>query len=407
MVADFTEYIKKEYIMKKIICSSILLLFLAGTFCSGQASQTAPDSQPASSNVRGAEYPRVTPDLKAIFLIKAPDAQKVQIRIGKTYDMVKDDQGIWTVTTEALVPGFHYYFLMIDGVQVSDPASESYFGWGRMSSGIEIPESGIDYYSVKDVPHGDLRSKLYFSKITGKWRRAYIYCPPGYDNNTDERYPSLYLQHGAGEDERGWGVQGKVDIILDNLIAAGKSRPMLIVMDQGYADRAGTPAPGQQNMAEGRPPQGPSAFEEVVIKDLIPFIDATFRTIPDRDHRAMAGLSMGGMQTLQITLSNLDMFSYIAGFSGAGRFSGAGLDVRNDYKGVLSDSVAFNKKVRLLWIGIGTAEPDNMYKAVNGFHLALTKAGIKHVYYESPGTDHEWLTWRRDLYDFAPRLFNY
>lgn len=394
--------------MKNIIGTSILLLFFAGTLCNGQVTALPVDSQPASSNVRGAEYPRVTSDLKAIFRIKAPDAQKIQVQLDKKYDMVKDDQGIWTVTTNTQVPGFHYYFLLIDGVQVSDPASESYFGWGRMASGIEIPEKGVDYYTVKNVPHGDIRAKWYYSNTTGAWRRAYIYCPPGYDNNIKGKYPVLYLQHGAGEDERGWGIQGKVDIILDNLISVGKAKPMLIVMDQGYAVKAGVQEQMPQNPAgtTGRPFQGTSAFEEVVIKDLIPFIDATFRTISDREHRAMAGLSMGGMQTIQITFANLDKFSYIAGFSGAGRFSGAGLDVKNDYNGILANSAAFNEKVRLLWIGIGTAEPENMYKAVNGFHQALVKAGIKHVYYESPGTAHEWLTWRRDLYDFAPRLFN-
>jgi len=390
--------------MKRIYGTLSILLILAGSLCQGQVTALPSDSKSASSNVRGAEYPCVTSDLRAIFRIKAPDTQKVQVQLGKVYDMIKDDQGIWTLTTDPQVPGFHYYFLLIDGVQVSDPASESYFGWGRMASGIEIPEEGVDYYKVKNVPHGDLRSRWYFSNTTGIWRRVYIYCPPGYDNNLNEKYPVLYLQHGAGEDERSWGNQGKADIIMDNLIAAGKAKPMLIVMDQGYAVRAGDPA-SQPRTPRVQQQQGPSAFEEVVVKDLIPFIDTTFRTLSDRDHRAMAGLSMGGMQTIQITFANLDKFAYIAGFSGAGRFGGAGLDVNNDYKGILADAAAFNKKVRLLWIGIGTAEPENMYKAVNGFHLALVNAGIKHVYYESPGTDHEWLTWRRDLYDFAPRLF--
>lgn len=397
--------------MKKLIGTAAVILFLTIRFCIGQATQPASDSKPASSNVRAAEYPRLTSDLKAIFRIKAPDAQKVQIQLGKVYDMVKDDQGFWSVTTDPQVPGFHYYFLLIDGVQVSDPASESYFGWGRMASGIEIPEEGVTYYTVKNVTHGDIRSKWYFSDVTAKWRRAYIYCPPGYDSNIKEKYPVLYLQHGSGEDERGWGNQGKADIIMDNLISERKARPMLIVMDQGYADRAGASVPEQRNAAAAlgtagaRPPQGPSAFEEVVIKDLIPFIDNTFRTIADREHRAMAGLSMGGMQTIQITFANLDKFAYIGGFSGAGRFSGAGLDIKNDYKGILADSTAFNKKVKLLWIGIGTAEPENMFKAVNGFHKALLNAGIKHIYYESPGTAHEWLTWRRDLNEFAPLLF--
>jgi enterochelin esterase-like enzyme len=322
------------------------------------------------------------------------------LQLGKVFEMSRDEKGIWTLTTDPLVPGFHYYFFIIDGVQVSDPASESFFGWGKMSSGIEVPEAGVSYYSLKNVPHGDVRQKWYFSNVTQAWRRCFVYCPPEYNNNLNKKYPVLYLQHGSGEDERGWSVQGKVDIILDNLIAEGKAVPMIIVMDQGYAARAGAPAP-----APGQQPTGPSAFEDVIIKDLIPFIDGNFRTFSDREHRAMAGLSMGGMQTMQITMNNLDKFAYIGGFSGAGRFGGAGLDVKTDFKGVLADAGAFNKKVKLLWIGIGTAEPANMYKAVNGFHLSLGNAGINHVYYESPGTDHEWLTWRRSLNEFAPLLF--
>lgn len=385
--------------MKKLF-GLLLIIFMGNSFCLGQTTQLPADSQPAASNVRGAQYPRITTDLRAIFQVKAPDAQKVQLQLGKVFDMVKGDNGIWTITTEPLVPGFHYYFLIIDGVTVSDPASESFFGWGKMSSGIEVPEAGVTYYSLKNVPHGDVRQKWYFSTVTQAWRRCFVYCPPDYNNNLNKKYPVLYLQHGSGEDERGWSVQGKADIIMDNLIAEGKAVPMLIVMDQGYAIRAGAPAP-----VPGQQPSGPSAFEDVVIKDIIPFIDSNFRTLSDRENRAMAGLSMGGMQTIQITMSNLDKFSHIGGFSGAGRFSGAGLDVNKDYNGGLADAAAFNKKVKLLWIGIGTAEPQNMYKAVNGFHLALTNAGIKHVYYESPGTDHEWLTWRRSLNEFAPLLF--
>jgi enterochelin esterase-like enzyme len=386
--------------MRKITAILIILLVLGCNLCTGQSDQTLSESRPASSNVRGGVYPRITSDLRAIFQVKAPDAQKVQLQLGKTFDMAKDEKGVWTITTDPLVPGFHYYFLIIDGVQVSDPSSESFFGYGKMSSAIEVPEEGVSYYSLKDVAHGDVRQKWYFSKVTQAWRRCFVYCPPDYNNNLNKKYPVLYLQHGSGEDERGWSVQGKVDIIMDNLIAEGKAVPMIIVMDKGYATRPGDPAPVQ-----GQQPSGPSAFEGVIIKDLIPFIDSNFRTFSDRDHRAMAGLSMGGMQTMQITLSNLDRFSYIGGFSGAGRFSGAGLDVKKDYNGVLADPVAFNKKVKLLWIGIGTAEPQNMFKAVNGFHLSLTGAGIKNVYYESPGTDHEWLTWRRSLNEFAPLLF--
>jgi len=393
--------------MKRIIIIAAVLFAYTASISVGQTYQVPADSRAASSNVRGGEYPRVTPDLRAIFRIKAPDAHSVQVQLDKKYEMVKDSTGMWWATSDPQAPGFHYYFLFIDGVQVSDPASESYFGWARMSSGIEIPEAGVDYYTIKDVPHGDLRSKWYLSSVTGKWRRAYIYCPPGYDENIKMEYPVLYLQHGSGEDERGWGVQGKADIIMDNLIAEGKAKPMLIVMDQGYAERAGSqsPATGNASAASGsRPPQGPSAFEEVVIKDLIPFIDKTFRTISDRDHRALAGLSMGGGQAIQISFANLDKFAYIGGFSGGGRVGPTGLDVNNAYNGVLADPTSFNKKVKVLWLGVGTDE-GNMYTGVNGFHLALQKAGIEHIYYESPGTAHEWLTWRRSLHKFAPLLF--
>jgi enterochelin esterase-like enzyme len=390
-----------EKVMKKATGLFLVILLFAVNLCYCQNDQMLSDSKPALSNVRGSTYPRITSDLRAIFQVKAPDAQKVQLLLqNKTSDMIKDDKGIWSLTTDPLVPGFHYYFLIIDGVQVSDPASESYFGWGKMSSGIEVPEAGVSYYSLKDVKHGDVRQKWYFSNVTQAWRRCFVYCPPDYNDNLNKKYPVLYLQHGSGEDERSWSVQGKADIILDNLIAEGKAVPMIIVMDKGYATRPGDPAP-----VPGQQPAGPSAFEEVIIKDLIPFIDTNFRTLSDRDHRAMAGLSMGGMQTMQITLSNLDKFSYIGGFSGAGRFSGSGLDVKKDYKGVLADRDAFNKRVKLLWIGIGTAEAPNMYKAVNGFHISLTEAGIKNVYYESPGTDHEWLTWRRSLNEFVSLLF--
>lgn len=397
--------------MRKLFYYVLALQIFAGSLCPGQVSEFPPNSQPASSNVRGGQYPRVTSDLRAVFQIKAPKAQKVQIQIPtspnvvRTYDMVRDAQGVWTVTTDPQVPGFHYYTLFIDSVAVADPASMSFYGNNRMASGIEIPEAGVDFYTVKNVPHGDVRSRWYYSKVTETWRRCYVYCPPYYNNNLKKKYPVFYLQHGGGENEGGWVIQGRVDIILDNLISEGKTVPMIIVMDQGYAVKPGAPvqtapaAPGASQQSAG-----PTAFEEVMIKDLITFIDATFRTYPDRDHRAMAGLSMGGGQTLQITTRNLDKFAYIGGFSGAARIT-TDTDLKTVYNGVFADAAAFNNKIKLLWIGIGTTEAVNMYAGVNGFHLALLKAGINHVYYESPGTAHEWLTWRRDLYQFAPLLF--
>jgi enterochelin esterase-like enzyme len=381
--------------------------------------QTPDDSRPASSNVDGAEYPRIHSDLRAEFRLTAPTAQKVQVEApgGKTLDMVKHEDGTWTATSDPLVPGFHYYSLVIDGVVVNDPASKTFFGIAREASGIEVPETGVDFYDVKDVPHGEVRERWYLSKVTGAWRRCFVYTPPGYDTSASMRYPVLYLQHGAGEDETGWVRQGRANFILDNLIASGKAKPMLIVMDRGYATRDGVPVKpifGPNAPALGSPESLKNmtalteTFEDVLVQDVVPMIDKHYRTIADRDNRAIAGLSMGAMQSFHIGFRHLDVFSNIAGFSGSPTrimFGGEKLDVKTFYDGVLADPDAFNKRVHVLWLGVGTTEGDRMRNGVRNFHDGLTTAGIKHVYYESPGTAHEWQTWRRDLHDLAPRLF--
>jgi enterochelin esterase-like enzyme len=369
----------------------------------GEPKRTGDDARPASSNVRGALYPRIHPDLRVTFQLKAPDARKVQVQggdgLGKgPYNMKRGEGGVWTVTTPPVVPGFHYYWLVVEGVAVNDPGSETYFGYGKQTSGVEVPEKGADFYDARDVPHGEVRARWYRSQVTGRFRRAYVYTPPGYDHQPRTRYPVLYLQHGAGEDERGWSTQGRMNFIMDNLIAAGKAQPMLVVMDCGYASKAGA---AEAPAARGGPFAGTSAFEDVVLKDLIPLIDSTYRTMADREHRAMAGLSMGGVQTLQITLRHLDTFSYIGSFSGPvfGPF-----DARTAYGGAFRDPEAINRKVHLLWLGAGTAEVP-FHDSIRALHEALKKAGVKSVFVASRGTAHEWQTWRRALYDFAPRLF--
>jgi len=356
---------------------------------------------PASSNIQGAQYPQILPDNRVVLRLKAPEAQKVQVDLGKKYDMVKNGEGVWEVTTEPIVEGFHYYSLIVDGVTIIDPASQTFYGMSRMSSGIEIPEKGVDYYLTKKVPHGQIRQIRYYSDLTQAWRRAFVYTPAGYDTKSKERYPVLYLQHGGGEDETGWPNQGKVDNIMDNLIAEGKALPMLVVMDKGYAV---DPNAVKNNTQQRGMPTSNTFLTDVFIKEIIPAIDKEFRTIPDRDHRAMAGLSMGGFLSFQVTLSNLDKFAYIGGFSGAGQMQ-QGADFSKLYNGVWADVNAFNKKVKLMYISTGTAEPERMFQTVNNFHKELEKVGIKHVYYESPGTAHEWLTWRRSLSQFAPLLF--
>jgi enterochelin esterase-like enzyme len=382
-----------------------MIRFVIGALALGLlGAQAADDSKPAVTNVMAAQYPRVYPDGRVAFRFAAPNAQKVQLQPGGAdnglgkgpIEMTKDDKGVWSVTLPPVVPGFHYYWFVVDGVNVNDPGSETFFGWARQTSGIDVPEKGADYYEPQDVPHGDVRLHLYRSKTTGEWRRAYVYTPPDYDRNASGRYPVLYLQHGAGENATSWTKQGRANLILDNLIAGNKAKPMLVVMDTGYAVKPGatpvTGANGNQTM--------PNAFEEVVVNDLIPTIDAKYRTIANRDSRAMAGLSMGGGQTLQITSAHMDLFGWIGSFSAPLR----NFDPKTSMNGVLADVPAFNRRVHLLWIGAGTAE-EAMYKAGSQLHAALDAAGIKHVFYESAGTAHEWQTWRRSLNDFAPRLF--
>jgi enterochelin esterase-like enzyme len=395
--------------MKKAAMAMILFV----SFCCAQAPEKY---QPATTNVWDAAYPRVDGTGRVQIRVKAPDATKVKVNFwsGPKLEMEKQPDGFWTITTPPLVPGLHYYTLLIDGAEASDTNSHAFFGGGKHASAIEVPEPGSTYYSIQDVPHGQVREVWHYSKVTGTWRHALVYTPPNYDTQPKVRYPVLYLQHGGGEDETGWTKQGHANFILDNLISAGTCKPMLLVMAYGYARRAGQPAPDLTGKAFGSPEmmkamqEMASAFEDDVTQALIPYIDSNFRTIADRDHRAMAGLSMGGMQTFQITLNHLDLFSYLGGFSGAAGplvFGNQKLDPKTAYNGVLADPAAFAKKVHLLWLGVGTEEPERMRAGLQRLHTSLLEANIQHVFYESLGTDHEWQTWRRDLKDFVPRLF--
>ena len=395
--------------MKRI--GVVILLFASVCYA-----QTTDAFEPASTNVWGAAYPSVDGSGRAQFRVKAPEAAKVQISFwGPTkLDMEKQADGFWTATSAPLVPGFHYYSLVVDGAELNDPGSHTFFGGGRDASGIEIPERGATYYLPQAVPHGDVREVWYFSKVTGSWRHALVYTPPNYDAQVKMRYPVLYLQHGGGEDETGWIRQGHANFILDNLLASGNTKPMIIVMAYGYARRAGQSDPDMN----GKPFASPGAmkamqemaqaFEDDLTQELIPYIDTHFRTLPDRDHRAMAGLSMGGMQTFQVTFDHLDLFSYIGGFSGAASqliLGNRTLDPKADFSGALANPETFAKRVHLLWLGVGTDEPAGMKAGIERLHTSLDAAHIQHVFYESPGTSHEWQTWRRDLKDFAPRLF--
>ena len=258
---------------------------------------------PASTNIRSAQYPQILADHRVIFTVRAPGAHRMQVDLVKKYDMVKDTSGTWTATTDSVGEGFHYYSLLIDGVAVADPSSETFYGMGRMASGIEIPFAGGGYYAMRNVPHGDTRIKKYFSKVTNSWRQFYIYTPPGYDSNSTAKYPVLYILHGGGEDERGWAMQGKTDLILDNLIAEQKAKPMLIVMPDANIGVGGFSSDGIESALK--------MFEREMRESVIPFVEKNFRILSDANNRALAGLSLGGLHTLYTGINNTNLFSYL------------------------------------------------------------------------------------------------
>ena len=357
------------------------------------------DAVIAETTIPGNEFPKVDKEGRAYFRIQAPQARKVVVDIcNKKYDMLPDGKGGFMAQTDPLPVGFHYYFMNIDGVNFVDPASETFFGCNRESGGIEIPEGPEgDYYRPQvGIPHGQVRSIYYHSPNSkfGEWRHALVYTPAEYElaKNAKKRYPVLYLQHGMGEGETSWAIQGKMQHIMDNAIAAGEAVPMLVVMESG--DIKG-PFRGGNNQA-GRSEYGAS-FYPVLLNDLIPYIDQNFRTKSDRENRAMAGLSWGGHQTFDVVLQNLDKFAWLGTFSGAI----FGLDVKTAYNGVFANADEFNKKIHYMYMNWGS---DDFIKS-GPIVEQLRAQGIKVDASESAGTAHEFLTWRRGLHEFIPHLF--
>lgn len=358
--------------------------------------QVVEDFKPSCVNQLGKEYPQVNSEGRVRARLYAPEAKKVQLDIGGVkYDMKKDVEGFWTGESAPQQEGFHYYQLNVDGASVPDPGTTYFYGAGRWGSGIEIPAHDADFYALKSVPHGMLSEVNYFSEITQAWRRCFVFTPAGYEENTVKRYPVLYLQHGSFEDETGWGSQGKANLILDNLIASGKAVPMLIVVDNGYATRPGEQAPFRT-----------SVFEEVLMQEIIPMIDAKFRTVPNRENRAIAGLSMGANQTMRIAMNHPEAFAYYGGFSGTSNYpSVEPLNAVTFLDGKFKDGKAVNRQFKAFFLSLGTAEPVPFPGVVGAFRAMLEKQGIQYTYYESPETAHEWLTWRRSLYQYAQLLF--
>ncbi len=388
--------------------------------CSAQTVQVSKDpstaiaGNPSPYNLYGAKFPRIEPDSRVTFQFRAPDAQKVQVSINNAAkDMVKGSDGVWTYTSEPQDMGYHNYWMIVDGAVVLDPATDGFIGYSHLCNGFEIPDPDGGFYEIKDVPHGNVLIENYFSKTTNQWRKIYMYTPPDYEKNTSARYPVLYLQHGGGEDQRVWIEMGRTNVILDNLIAEGKAKPFIVVMETSAAYKPGeTPpqprqpqaaAPGQAGppaARQGGQPTPPTAgarprmgfsfdtYAELMLTDLIPYIDKNFRTIADQGHRAMSGLSMGAMCTKSVTLAHLDTFSYIGLFSGGT---------------IAPAEISDKSKVKLVFMSYGSRE--NGSANVKNAADVLQQAGIKSASYVSPLTAHEFQTWRRSLREFAQLLF--
>ncbi|WP_375437496.1 alpha/beta hydrolase-fold protein [uncultured Hymenobacter sp.] len=349
---------------------------------------------PAATNVRNAKYPQILPDNRVIFRLKAPAAKQVQVDLGRKYDLVKDTSGFWTVTTDTISRGLHYYSLLLDGLAVADPASDTFYGMGRMASGIEIPSRSGGFYALKDVPHGDVRVKRYYSGVTNSWRQAYIYAPPGYEASPASTYPVLYLLHGGGEDESGWAKQGKTDLILDNLLAEKKIKPMLVVMLDGNMGGPGGLAGFSESTLQ--------TFERELKQTVIPFVESNFRVASGANNRALAGLSMGGLQTLYAGIKNTDMFAYLGVFS-SGWFANNPKLSDPQYEFMKTNAATINRNVKQLWLSMGGPE-DIAFANNKVMRVKFDELGVKYAYSEYAG-GHTWPVWRHDLYTFAPLLF--
>ncbi|MEO8254125.1 MAG: alpha/beta hydrolase-fold protein [Flavobacterium sp.] len=383
--------------------SILVTSVITSGICFAQTTPTTvvEDFKISETTQQGKQYPQVNSEGRVRVQITAPEANLVQLDLGgKKYDLAKDAKGIWTGESAPQDEGFHYYQLNIDGASVPDPGSMYYYGASRWGSGIEVPAKDQDFYALKNVPHGEVREHIYFSKTNNAMRRCFIYTPPGYNKDT-KRYPVLYLQHGGGENETGWAGQGHANLILDNLIAEGKANPFIIVMDNGTWVPSSQPksAPPADRSKGNWPPKGwADAFSKTLLDDIIPMIDANYRTVANQSNRAMAGLSMGGMQTRVITLANPDKFSQV------GMFSGGSISLDD-----LKESASFKEKNKLLFVSYGSRELENRREGLGGDPKVntedLKKAGFNTHFYVSPQTAHEWQSWRRSLHEFAQLVF--
>ena len=384
----------------------MLAVLLTAVCCTEVAAQgfrreTFPEgSYSPVTNINRGGYPRVLSDNRVMFRVNAPQAQAVQIDLGGTkYDMQKAEGGAWTVTTKPQVPGFHYYSLIVDGVSVADPASQTFYGCSRWSSAIEVKETGMDAFEVQDVSHGEVRTVWYYSKVEEAWRPLMVYTPAGY-NESKNTYPVVYIQHGGGEDHRGWMEQGRTAQIMDNLIAAGKAVPMIVVSSNSNVRSSSGGFGGG-----GYSWQGMQTFRSELIDNIIPFVEKTYRVKKDRKSRAMCGLSMGGGQSFYIGLRDPEVFANVGVFS-TGMFGGisgaSNFDLEAEVPGMLTDTKTFNRQFDVFFLSCGEQDPRIEYTRT--IVKKMRDGGVDVRFNSYPG-DHEWQVWRKSLHEFAQYLF--
>ncbi len=368
--------------MKRIAASAVLLVICA-SHASGQSGARL-------------SSPEIAADRRVTFRVAAPGADEVLLSgefVEGTRALQKDESGVWSITIGPLEPEIYHYTFTIDGVRTIDPGNADVKTGSTpstLSSVLEVRGSAPAFYDPQPVPHGEIRTHWYESKSLDTVRRLTVYVPPMYERERDTRYPVVYLFHGANADENAWYRLGRVNIILDNLLAAGKAKPFIVVMPFGYGVAPNGPSAPGENTAK---------FSNDLLDDVLPFVESRYRTIADREHRAIVGLSMGGGQALTIGLNNLDRFSYVGGFSsGLGRIE----DFPKTYAGVVAHPDTVNKKLRLLWVGCG--KEDGAFAASKGFSTFLREHNIAHTFRETSGA-HTWMVWRRYLNEISPLLF--
>jgi enterochelin esterase-like enzyme len=382
-------------------CTILICLVSSNSPCQAQDKADIQGGPRRIAPPRPIRSPEISPDRHVTFRLLAPQAVSValsgEFQRGAQVPLVKDQDGLWSVMVGPVAPEIYAYNFIIDGIKTIDPGNfdvKTGSTAGTIGSILEVPGDHAAFYDAQRVPHGEIHTNWYDSKSLNSIRRVTIYTPPGYDATGKTKYPVLYLLHGANADETAWTRLGHVNLILDNLLAAGKIKPFVVVMPFGYPSPPSLPSAGPfRGFA-----QISDNFSKDLLGDVIPFVQTHYQVLTDRNHRAIAGLSMGGFESLEIGLNHLDQFSYVGGFSAAVTPA----DFPKSFAGIVSDPKAANRQLHLLWIGCGT--DDGLFPASDSFSKFLDGGEVKHTFFKIPGA-HTWIVWRQFLNEFAPQLF--